>query len=138
MTEFYTSNIVTIRNFQMQRHHVTLGRTEHSSKNSKSSSSAMIFEIIKINSKAKYFFLYVNIQYLKRMLFFVLFFSILTGWITIFIIIVGVTGNLLTIIALLQCPRIRNVTASFIIRYVLSLCMYIMHDICLFNFYKVI
>lgn len=46
-------------------------------------------------------------------------YNIITGWITIFIIIVGVTGNLLTIIALLQCPRIRNVTASFII----SLCV---------------
>ncbi|XP_067137684.1 G-protein coupled receptor moody-like [Centruroides vittatus] len=37
----------------------------------------------------------------------------------IVIIIVGITGNLLTIIALLRCPRVRSATATFII----SLCL---------------
>lgn len=32
--------------------------------------------------------------------------------------IVGICGNLLTIIALLKCPKVRNVAAAFIIRYI--------------------
>lgn len=45
--------------------------------------------------------------------------QILAGCITIFIIVVGVFGNLLTIVALSKYPRVRNVTAAFII----SLCV---------------
>ena len=37
---------------------------------------------------------------------------------TILIMIVGLFGNALTIIALVKCPRIRNIAAAFIIRYV--------------------
>lgn len=37
---------------------------------------------------------------------------------TVLIMIIGIIGNLLTIIALLRCPRVRNVAAAFII----SLC----------------
>lgn len=36
---------------------------------------------------------------------------------TVLIMVAGILGNLLTIIALLRCPRIRNVAAAFIIRY---------------------
>lgn len=36
---------------------------------------------------------------------------------TILIMILGVSGNLLTIVALLRCPRVRNVAAAFIIRW---------------------
>ncbi|XP_075234054.1 G-protein coupled receptor moody isoform X2 [Lycorma delicatula] len=43
----------------------------------------------------------------------------LTGAITLTIMVVGVVGNLLTIVALLRCPRVRNVAAAFII----SLCI---------------
>ncbi|MPC74104.1 G-protein coupled receptor moody [Portunus trituberculatus] len=32
-------------------------------------------------------------------------------------LVLGLTGNFLTILALLRCPRVRNVTAAFIIRY---------------------
>lgn len=35
---------------------------------------------------------------------------------TIMIMIVGIGGNLLTIVALLKCPKVRNVAAAFIIR----------------------
>nr|CAD7401038.1 unnamed protein product [Timema cristinae] len=35
---------------------------------------------------------------------------------TLLIMIVGVLGNLLTIVALIRCPRVRNVAAAFIIR----------------------
>ena len=35
---------------------------------------------------------------------------------TILVMILGVSGNLLTIVALLRCPRVRNVAAAFIIR----------------------
>ncbi|XP_049768742.1 G-protein coupled receptor moody [Schistocerca cancellata] len=38
---------------------------------------------------------------------------------TITILVVGVLGNLLTVVALLRCPRVRNVAAAFII----SLCV---------------
>lgn len=38
---------------------------------------------------------------------------------TILVMILGVAGNLLTIVALLRCPRVRNVAAAFII----SLCV---------------
>nr|CAD7438863.1 unnamed protein product [Timema bartmani] len=38
---------------------------------------------------------------------------------TLLIMIVGVLGNLLTIVALIRCPRVRNVAAAFII----SLCV---------------
>lgn len=34
----------------------------------------------------------------------------------VIIMIVGVLGNLLTIVALLRCPKVRNVAAAFIIR----------------------
>lgn len=37
---------------------------------------------------------------------------------TIIIMIVGIFGNALTVIALLKCPKVRNVAAAFIIRYV--------------------
>ncbi|XP_063228650.1 G-protein coupled receptor moody-like isoform X2 [Bacillus rossius redtenbacheri] len=39
--------------------------------------------------------------------------------VTILIMVVGVLGNLLTVVALLRCPRVRNVAAAFII----SLCV---------------
>lgn len=35
---------------------------------------------------------------------------------TILIMIVGIFGNLLTIVALIKCPKVRNVAAAFIIR----------------------
>lgn len=35
---------------------------------------------------------------------------------TILIMIVGICGNSLTVIALLKCPKVRNVAAAFIIR----------------------
>lgn len=37
---------------------------------------------------------------------------------TILIMIVGICGNLLTIVALVKCPKVRNVAAAFIIRFV--------------------
>lgn len=37
---------------------------------------------------------------------------------TILIMITGIVGNLLTIVALLKCPKVRNVAAAFIIRLV--------------------
>ncbi|KAJ1522604.1 hypothetical protein ONE63_001784 [Megalurothrips usitatus] len=43
----------------------------------------------------------------------------LAAVLTILIMILGVGGNLLTIVALLRCPRVRNVAAAFII----SLCV---------------
>jgi len=35
---------------------------------------------------------------------------------TFLIMIVGICGNLLTVVALLKCPKVRNVAAAFIIR----------------------
>ena len=35
---------------------------------------------------------------------------------TIIIMIIGIFGNLLTIFALVKCPKVRNVAAAFIIR----------------------
>lgn len=37
---------------------------------------------------------------------------------TILIMIVGIFGNALTVVALLKCPKVRNVAAAFIIRYI--------------------
>lgn len=37
---------------------------------------------------------------------------------TVLIMVVGIVGNSLTVIALLRCPRVRNVAAAFIIRFV--------------------
>lgn len=42
----------------------------------------------------------------------------LAAVLTILVMILGVAGNLLTIVALLRCPRVRNVAAAFIVRYV--------------------
>ena len=41
---------------------------------------------------------------------------------TVLIMVVGILGNLLTIVALIRCPRVRNVAAAFIIRYVMFCC----------------
>uniref|UniRef100_A0A1B6DYU7 G-protein coupled receptors family 1 profile domain-containing protein n=1 Tax=Clastoptera arizonana TaxID=38151 RepID=A0A1B6DYU7_9HEMI len=43
---------------------------------------------------------------------------------TITILVVGVVGNLLTIVALLRCPRVRNVAAAFIISLCVADCMF--------------
>lgn len=40
---------------------------------------------------------------------------------TIIIMIVGIFGNLLTIVALIRCPKVRNVAADFIIRLIFIL-----------------
>lgn len=39
-----------------------------------------------------------------------------SGVMTIFIIVMGVLGNALTIAALIKCPKIRNLTVAFITR----------------------
>lgn len=43
---------------------------------------------------------------------------------TILIMIVGICGNLLTIIALLKCPKVRNVAAAFIISLCIADCIF--------------
>lgn len=43
---------------------------------------------------------------------------------TVIIMAVGVAGNLLTIVALLRCPRVRNVAAAFIISLCVADCMF--------------
>ncbi|XP_055912322.1 G-protein coupled receptor moody [Eupeodes corollae] len=43
---------------------------------------------------------------------------------TIIIMLVGIFGNLLTIIALLKCPKVRNVAAAFIISLCLADCLF--------------
>lgn len=35
---------------------------------------------------------------------------------TLFMLVAGVLGNSLTVLALLRCPRVRNVAAVFIVR----------------------
>lgn len=45
---------------------------------------------------------------------------IFTAVMAILIMITGLLGNLLTIIALSKYPKVRNVTAAFIIRYATS------------------
>lgn len=44
--------------------------------------------------------------------------------ITIIIMIVGIFGNLLTILALLKCPKVRNVAAAFIISLCIADCLF--------------
>lgn len=41
---------------------------------------------------------------------------------TVLIMVVGILGNLLTIVALIRCPRVRNVAAAFIIRLAVLCC----------------
>ncbi|XP_055326796.1 G-protein coupled receptor moody isoform X2 [Sitodiplosis mosellana] len=43
---------------------------------------------------------------------------------TILIMIVGICGNLLTVIALLKCPKVRNVAAAFIISLCIADCLF--------------
>ena len=84
----------------------------------------LLFQIIYSN-KGKKKFKHKKFSYTKRNnnIFFSSFFfrfsrSLLTfaAVMTVLIMIVGIIGNLLTIVALLKCPRVRNVAAAFIIR----------------------
>ncbi|GFG30561.1 hypothetical protein Cfor_10844, partial [Coptotermes formosanus] len=43
---------------------------------------------------------------------------------TVLIMVVGILGNLLTIVALIRCPRVRNVAAAFIIRFAMFCCFF--------------
>ena len=56
---------------------------------------------------------------------------------TVLIMVVGIVGNLLTIVALIRCPRVRNVAAAFIIRLAMFCCfLYVKRRSCILLIYK--
>jgi len=56
---------------------------------------------------------------------------------TVLIMVVGILGNLLTIVALIRCPRVRNVAAAFIIRLAMICCfLYVNSRHCIVLLYK--